>query len=94
MKSQSISSDIPLFAFELRQSCHVAALFAVAMFQNMMFDLPSPLMPRHCYCASAVKFLIFGRGTKQSFAFINMSTCETVSDIRPFQIFTLLHSTF
>lgn len=61
-----------------RGSCHVAVLFAVAMFQNMMLDLPSPLMPRHWYCTSTIKLLTVERGPKQLFAFINISTWRGV----------------
>lgn len=69
-------------------SGHVAVLFAVAMFQNMMFDVPSPLMPWHRCCTPTIKVLTVGRGPKQPFALINKSAHRVASDFRHFQIFT------
>lgn len=76
------------------KSISCVALFAVAMFQNMMLDLPSALMLWHHRCTSWINFLTLERGPEQLFAFINMSAHGMVSVLLHSQIFTPFQETF
>lgn len=67
-----------------------AAVFAVAMFQNTMFDLPTHLMSWDCYCTWSLQFLTLEKAPKQPFAFINMSADNIALHLQHLQTCALL----